>query len=116
MEIQNRLKYFRLVRFGHNGAGDPVVVRKDSLEVEFPNGANGDDAEIKKVVDVVKLAKHSYQASVPFRLGEVLAECTEYYAVCQNDDTRKFMHDLILDAYKNIRKLESRFVKDTPAT
>lgn len=120
MKIQNRAKYIRLVRPRLNGAGDQVVlVRKDNFEVRSADGidaVDADDAEVKKVLDLLKSLKHSYQTALPFRLSEVLAECAEYYAACQSDEMRQFIHDLLFDAYKNVRKADSRLGRDSAAT
>lgn len=109
MQVQNRPRYFRLVRPGPNGSGDQIVqVRKDNLETRGVDGGPDNDPSVMKVVEVLRSAKNAHQAALPFRLGEVLADCTEYYGVCESEDTRKIIHDLILDAYKSIRKIDAR--------
>lgn len=109
MRIQNRARYFLLVGPGPGGSGDQVVrVRKDTLETRSNDGSPDSDAGVMQVVEALRSAKSAHQAALPYRLGDVLADCVDYYGVCESEDARQIIRDLVLDAYKNIRKIDAR--------
>jgi hypothetical protein len=109
LEMHNGPRALKLMHRDDNGVRKTVaVIRKDNLEVRGEELTPELDAEVQAIVQLFRTSRQSWRSSVLVQLSNVLQDGLEYYSNCNDPLERSLIRDLVVEAFKGIRRADSK--------